>query len=354
MLTIDPARRLATALGLEGLGNRAHRVAPEVLKAAGHRGARRALGRDARHEAVVGRPRAAARARRGDRVPHPREPAVHEPHRAVRAEPRLHRDGAPVRDPRERRVRPHRHRHPADAERDRLPRRAGAHGRLLRQPAAALAHAAVPRRRQARHAHHQRREPALLPDGRSHPREQVPPGHRRVLLELPVDVRRLRRPARKRSSGCCTTSARRSRSSPRSKPRRCTKPSGSARRSSTATSISARSILNKTLPDSLRDPDGRRRPRPRASTTPARSPTQLARDRRPGARRSRPHGPRAADGGGVVPELLGRRDARGRAAGRARAACPTSSRASRRSPTTSATSTASTRSAATSSAGPTP
>jgi anion-transporting ArsA/GET3 family ATPase len=35
VLTIDPARRLATALGLEGLGNRAHRVEPEVLKAAG-------------------------------------------------------------------------------------------------------------------------------------------------------------------------------------------------------------------------------------------------------------------------------------------------------------------------------
>ena len=35
VLTIDPARRLATALGLEGLGNRAHRVPPGVLKAAG-------------------------------------------------------------------------------------------------------------------------------------------------------------------------------------------------------------------------------------------------------------------------------------------------------------------------------
>jgi anion-transporting ArsA/GET3 family ATPase len=35
VLTIDPARRLATALGLEGLGNLAHRVEPEVLKAAG-------------------------------------------------------------------------------------------------------------------------------------------------------------------------------------------------------------------------------------------------------------------------------------------------------------------------------
>ena len=58
------------------------------------RGARRAVGRDARHEAVVGRSRAAPRDRRGDRVPHPREPALPQPHRALRAEPRLHRDGA--------------------------------------------------------------------------------------------------------------------------------------------------------------------------------------------------------------------------------------------------------------------
>ncbi len=35
VLTIDPARRLATALGLEGIGNLARRVPPETLKAAG-------------------------------------------------------------------------------------------------------------------------------------------------------------------------------------------------------------------------------------------------------------------------------------------------------------------------------
>ncbi len=51
----------------------------------------------------------------------------------LRAEPRLHRDGAALRGARERRVRPHHHRHAADAERDRLPRGAGAHGRLLRR-----------------------------------------------------------------------------------------------------------------------------------------------------------------------------------------------------------------------------
>ena len=81
----------------------------------------------------------------------------------------------------ERRVRPDHHRHPADAERDRLPRGPGPHGRLLRWPPAAVAHAAVPRRRQAREPRPQRREPALLPDGRPHPREQVPRRHRRVL-----------------------------------------------------------------------------------------------------------------------------------------------------------------------------
>ena len=35
VLTIDPARRLATAIGLDGIGNEAHRVPPEVLKTAG-------------------------------------------------------------------------------------------------------------------------------------------------------------------------------------------------------------------------------------------------------------------------------------------------------------------------------
>ena len=172
----------------------------------------RAVGRDARHEAVVGRPRPAPRARRGDRVPDPREPAVPQPHCALRAESRLHRDGAAVRDPLERCLRPHHHRHPADAERGRLPRRAVSDERVLRGPAAALAHPSVPRGRQARQSHAQRREPALLPDGRSHSRQPVPRGHRGVLLELPVHVRRFRRSRRSPWSGSCTTSARPSRS----------------------------------------------------------------------------------------------------------------------------------------------
>jgi anion-transporting ArsA/GET3 family ATPase len=35
VLTIDPARRLASALGLDGIGNEAHQVPPDLLKAAG-------------------------------------------------------------------------------------------------------------------------------------------------------------------------------------------------------------------------------------------------------------------------------------------------------------------------------
>ena len=100
VLTIDPARRLATALGLDGIGNEAHRVPAEVLKTAGlePRGELWAAMLDTKQswDDLVRR----ARARRGDREPHPREPAVHQPHRALRAESRLHRDGAAVRDPR--------------------------------------------------------------------------------------------------------------------------------------------------------------------------------------------------------------------------------------------------------------
>ena len=221
VLTIDPAKRLADALGLEAFGNVERRVPLDALRRARRRAARRAVGRDARHQAVVGRARAAARARRGDRVPHPRQPAVPQRHQPLRAEPRLHRDGAALRPPRQRRVRPHHHRHAAHAERDRLPRGAGAHGRVLRRPAAALAHHAVPHRRRARRAHVQRGEPALLPDGRPRARQPVPPGHRRVLPQLPVDVRRLRRARGRPSSSCCTTGARRSRWSPRSRARRC-------------------------------------------------------------------------------------------------------------------------------------
>ena len=94
--------------------------------------------------------------------------------------------------------------------------------------------------------------------------------------------------------------------------------------SSSATSISARSCSTRRCPTRCATRRARR-PRPRASTTPGPLADALARDGRSRARRSRPHGPCAANDRGVVPQLLGGRDARGRAAGRARAASPTSS-----------------------------
>ncbi len=278
MLTIDPARRLATALGLEGIGNRAKRVPPEVLKAAGiePRGELWAAMLDTKQswdDLVL---RHAPDEETAYRILENR--LYTNLTGALRAEPRLHRDGAPVRDPRERRVRPHRHRHAADPQRDRLPRRAGAHGRLLRGPVAALVDAAVPRRRQAGHARDQRREPALLPNGRPHPRQQVPAGHRRVLPELPVDVRRVRRRGRRRSNGCCTTSARRSRSSPRSKPRRCTRPSASVSELVARNFHLGALVLEQDAARFAARSRPARRRRPRASTTPAPLADALARD----------------------------------------------------------------------------
>ena len=105
------------------------------LRRVGCRASGRALRGDARHEALVGRAGAPPRSRRRHRLPHPRQPDVPQRHQPVRAEPRLHRDGAPLRPPRERRLRPHRDRHATDAQRHRLSRGTGADGRVLRRPA---------------------------------------------------------------------------------------------------------------------------------------------------------------------------------------------------------------------------
>ena len=62
----------------------------------------RAVGGHARHQAVLGQPRAPPRAGRADGAADPREPALPERLRQVRAEPRVHRHGAALRDPRRR------------------------------------------------------------------------------------------------------------------------------------------------------------------------------------------------------------------------------------------------------------
>ena len=134
----------------------------------------------------------------------PRQPALREHHGSLRAEPRLHRDGAAVRHPRVGRLRPPRRRHAADPQRARLPRRTGPHGRVLQQPPPALADRALSV------SGDELGLEALLPARRPHPRLAVPPRHRRVLHPLPDDVRRVRRAGQRRAHACSATAARRS------------------------------------------------------------------------------------------------------------------------------------------------
>ena len=168
-------------------------------------------------------------------------------------------------------------------------------------------------------AHDQRREPALLPNGRPHPRQQVPRGHRRVLPELPVDVRRVRRArAGRRAAAARPAHDVRGRDDARGRAaaRGRALLRGARRRASFHLGAL---VLNKTLPDYLLDPAGARggdRVRRRRRR---RSPTRSPRSRDPALADPGAHRARAAHDRRVVPQLLGRRDARGRAARRARA-----------------------------------
>ena len=146
-------------------------------------------------------------------------------------------------------------------------------GRLLRWLTLA-----VPGRRQARQPRAQRREPALLPDGR--PRSSGSKFLEDIaefflnfqsMYDGFVDARERGR------SGCSTTGARRSRSSPRSRRRRCTRPSGSATSSSTGDFHLGALVLNKTLPDYLLDPAGATAATAFVDDAGPRSPTRVAR-----------------------------------------------------------------------------
>ena len=124
VLTIDPARRLATALGLDGIGNVAHRVPPEVLKAAGiePRGELWAAMLDTKQswdDLVLRHAPDEETAYRilENRLYHNLTARFVQSHDYIAME-RLFEIHAT------RRVRPHHRRHAADAERGRLPRRA--------------------------------------------------------------------------------------------------------------------------------------------------------------------------------------------------------------------------------------
>ncbi|NBT26192.1 MAG: hypothetical protein EBT09_06490 [Actinobacteria bacterium] len=104
VLTVDPARRLADALGLSGIGNE-----PVRVDLAAH------AGRGTGHS----RSRA-------------RQSALSQPHRAFRALTRLHRHGTPVRRVLLGELRRDRRRHATVAQRARRPRRATTNAGVLR------------------------------------------------------------------------------------------------------------------------------------------------------------------------------------------------------------------------------
>ena len=172
VLTIDPAKRLADGLGSRRPRQPSDQVPPELLKAAGvePRGELWAAMLDTKQswdDLVLRHAKDEETAYRilDNRLYHSLTGRFVQSHDYIAME-RLYEIHAG------RRVRPHRHRHSAHAERDRLPRSPGPHGRVLRRPLAAMAHPSVSRRWQAWQPSVVSREPALLPDGRSRPRER--------------------------------------------------------------------------------------------------------------------------------------------------------------------------------------
>ena len=225
-----------------------------------------------------------------------------------------------------RRVRPDHHRHAADPERDRLPRRARAHGRLLRRPAAALAHAAVPRRRQARRA---RASTSRAGPSTRWPTASSAASSSQDIAEFFLNFQSMYDGFVERAQCGRAAAARPAhdvRGRDHARGRAAARGRAVLRRAaSTATSTSARSCSTRRCPTTCSIPTARRAASALHRRRRRRSPT-----------RSRDAGdPALADPtrtarvlrtiGESFRELLGGRDARGRAARRARRACPTSS-----------------------------
>ena len=161
---------------------------------------------------------------------------------------------------------------PPIAQRARLPRRAGPHGRVLRQPPAALAD----RCRTATASSTLASQP-FLTSGRPDPRLPVPAGHRRVLRRCSRRWRRASSAGPARSRSCWATPARRSASSPRWRPRRPTRPASSSP-----------SCSRRKLPLGAVVAEQGAARRPAARRPPRRSPSAFRDERRrPGRRRGR-------------------------------------------------------------------
>ena len=199
VVTIDPAKRLASALGLQRLSSEPSRIDPAALRGAGvhGRGELWAMMLDTKRtfDEVVMRLASDDERPRGD----PRQPdlpgALHRRGGVAGAERRRQA----VRALRGTRLRGDRARHPAVAQRARLPGGAGAAAGLLRRPGAA----GVPRPQRAHRAAVRARHGARVLDLRPrHGREHA----QRTVELLPHHVERDRRAsasARARWRRCC-------------------------------------------------------------------------------------------------------------------------------------------------------
>ena len=154
VLTIDPARRLAGALGLPETDDDEHAV---DLAAHGMAGTGTPARGHARRAAHVRRARARAGAVAGGGRADPAKPDLPAARRGGGRLARVHGDGAALRGVVERALRPDRARHAAVAARARLPRGAGAGDPVRRRAGAAAARAPGRARRDARHARARRR-----------------------------------------------------------------------------------------------------------------------------------------------------------------------------------------------------
>ena len=138
VVTIDPAKRLADALGLDELTNEPHQVDGDWRRAG------RAVGPHARHQDHLRRRRGPQRRIAGAGGGHPRQPSLPQHLGRPRRHPGVHGDGEAVRAAPGRALRPGGRRHPAHPARPGFPRRPRPADPLPRQPRLPPAHDADP------------------------------------------------------------------------------------------------------------------------------------------------------------------------------------------------------------------
>ena len=282
VMTVDPARRLATALGLDEFGNTPVQIDPAAFAASGVTLRGRGVGGDARHQGGLGRADHPSGSRCRDPRRRAREPAVREHHPPFRrTATTTPRDRAAARPARQRGVRSRDRRHAAVA-------RMRCRSSTLRTGWSSSSGAGCCGGSPCRTGHASSRSPRK-PFYQVADRvlgSVIPPGHRRLLRALPGDGERVRPPRQGGRSAARRPSHRLRRRSRRSRPPRVTRPGSSPDRYSTVECRSGRSSPTGCCRNRWRAP--RRPTAPRRSSTLASGDVAATRSpRRSTLRRSR-------------------------------------------------------------------